>query len=420
MHTQPVYVWLFLLGVASNVLSGHSHRLFLPISPDRVLIPLAIVLLLRDPTRPRLRPGLVHALMVAFVLWTVVSMIWHGNLLESVHLYALLDRTVLPFLMFVLAPLIFTDVARRDLLLKMLTVLGLYLAVTAVLEIVAPQLVFPRYIMDEEVGLHFGRARGPFAGAEAMAMALAVTAGAAGLLATRRLRRWTSLGALVMLLSLFGVVLTTTRSVWVGLAVALVVLLVLVPTLRSWIPAMAGAGMLGLGAVALLMPSLVEDITERSASAGPIYDRLSSNAAALRLLGEMPLTGIGWRRFYPDGAEWARQSDSFPMNNATIEVHNVILSRGAELGIPAMLVFVAIIVLGPVRWALARLPVDAAPDLRGWSVLSAVIVTVWLVAGSFGPMSNPFPNYAVWLIAGIPAWRYAVPHLPCASSGEVR
>lgn len=403
--TQPrVYVVVMILGLAANLLSGHSHRLGLPISPDRILIPLALILLWRDPNRTRARWGAVAALMAVFVAWTLASMIWHGDLMTRSTQFALLDRTVMPFLMFLVGPLVFSTAARRDLLLKGLTVMGLYLSVTAVLELFLPQLVFPRYIVDPEVGMHFGRARGPFAGAEAMAMTLAVCMGAALLLVGRQIRRWSTLGLVVAPLALFGVVLTGTRSAWLGVVAGIVIALVLSPSLRRWIPAMLVAGASAVVAATIFLPSLVQSVFERSTANGPIYDRLSSNAAAFRVLGDLPLTGIGWRRFYPHGAEWARQSDSLPMNNAVIEVHSVILSRAAELGLPAVVVFLLIIVLGPVRSALPARPIPGHPDLPGWRVLSGYVVAVWLIAGLFGPLSNPMPNYSVWLIAGVASW----------------
>lgn len=397
----PLYVIIFGLGLAANLFSGFSHYLMLPISLDRVLIPLAIVLMLRDPFRPHPRWGLVSALMVALVAWTVASMIWYGNQFSTTHIFALLDRMLIPFLLFLLGPLLFSTVAYRDMLLKSLTLIGLYLGVTGLLETAAPALVFPSYIMNPDVGLHFGRVRGPFAGSEAMALASAVCAGAAALLFSRRLPKWTFLALVVSILDLVVVVLTTTRSAWVGVAAGLVVALALSPEIRRWIPQMAVIGATAVIGVVLTMPNLVDTIFERSSSRGPIYDRLSSNAAALRLLEDLPLTGIGWRRFYPHGAEWARQSDTLPMNNAVIEVHNVILSRAAELGLPAAAVFIVIILLGPVRAALPGPFPQGHEDLPGWRVLCGFVVTVWLVAGLFGPVANPFPNYSVWLIAGV-------------------
>lgn len=400
----PVYVVLMMLGLAANLLSGHSHRVGLPTSPDRLLIPLALLLLAFDRNRTRARWGTVATLMVLFVGWTLASMIWHGDLMTRSTQFALLDRTIMPFVLFLVGPLIFSTTARRDLLLKGFTLMGLYLGVTAVLEVFLPQLVFPRYIVDPGVGMHFGRARGPFTGAEAMAMTLAVCMGAAIVLVGRQLRRWSTLGLVVAPLALFGVVLTGTRSAWLGLAAGIVVALILSPALRRWIPMMLIAGAAGVVAALIFLPNLVQSIFERSTANGPIYDRLSSNAAAFRVIGDLPLTGIGWRRFYPHGADWARQSDDLPMNNAVIEVHSVVLSRAAELGLPAVIVFLLIIALGPLRSALPAPAVPGHPDLPAWRVLSGYVVAVWLIAGLFGPLSNPMPNYSVWLVAGVASW----------------
>ena len=394
-------VLLMCLGLAANIFSGHSDRLGLPISLDRIFIPLALVLILYDVKRPRVRAGLVGTLMLAFTAWTLISMAWYGNLLSTTHLFALLDRIAMPFILFLVAPVAFRTTARRDLLLKTLVLIGLYLGVTAVLETVAPQFVFPRYIVDQSVGLHYGRARGPFADAEGMALALAMCAGASFLLVSRNVRRWSGLALAVGALDLFAVVLATTRSVWVGTTAGIVVALVLSRGLRRFIPVLAATVVAGAIGVMLFLPSVLESVLQRTGSTLPIYDRLASNMAAARVLHDLPLTGIGWRRFYPYGSDWARQADLVPMNNAVVEVHNVLLSRGVELGLPALIVFVLIILLGPLR---AALPIKVDPkqhDLAGWRVLCGYAVATWLVAGLFGPLANPFPSYVVWLMAGV-------------------
>lgn len=412
--SEPLYVWLFCLGILANIFNGHSDRLGLPISPDRILLPLALLLMLRDPARPRLRFGLLQVLVALFVTWTVLSMIWYDLLSDSVAVYALLDRTTLPLVFLLVGPVIFCNQRRRDMLLKTLTLTGLYLGVTGVLEMVAPQLVWPRYIVDPSVGLHFGRARGPFAGAEGMGMALLLCAGAASLLIARRLLTWTSVAVVTVVLDVVGMGLAMTRSVWIAAAVALLVAVVLAPYLRRLLPVIVAAGV----AVVLLLPSyfpaLSETFANRASASNPVYDRLSSNMGALRVIEDLPLTGIGWRRFYPHGGEWARQSDTLPMGEAVIEVHNVLLSRAAELGIPAAFVLLLILLLGPLRATLRRAPRgEQHADLPGWKVLAGAMLAAWVTAGLFGPMANPFPNYLTFLFGGVADPERVVPaHAP--------
>ena len=61
--------------------------------------------------------------------------------------------------MFAVAPIAFSRSEDRLLLMRTLALLGIYLGVTAFLEVIGPQsLVWPRYIMDPSVGAQFGRA----------------------------------------------------------------------------------------------------------------------------------------------------------------------------------------------------------------------------------------------------------------------
>lgn len=401
LRRHPAYVWLLLLGLAANMFSGSSQYLGLPVSPDRALIPLALTLLLLEARRRRVRWGTVHWLMTAFVVWTVLSMAWFGNLADQTSVFALLDRTLLPFVLFCTAPVFFATSERRDLLLKFLTVLGAGLGVLAVLEIAAPQLVVPSYIVDPNLGLHVGRARGPFLAADAMGVAVLLCGFAAALLSRRATGPWHRLALAVAILSVVGVGLSLTRSVWVGAIVAIVVGTGLVSGLRRRLLATIAVGTGVVATAVLALPGLREATADRLGETGPIYDRLGSMQAALALLRDMPLTGIGWRRFYPYGADWTRQSDQFPMNVVTIEIHNVPLSRAAELGLPAAAVFVLILLLGPGRAIVERV---ADPEWAQWRVLAIAAFTLWFVTGLASPMAIPFPNYLTWLLAGVATW----------------
>ena len=81
-----------------------------------------------------------------------------------------------------------------------------------------------------------------------------------------------------------------------------------------------------------------------------------------------------------------------------------VLSRAAELGIPAAVVFVAIWAFGPLRTFLSR----TRGDLFGWRALGAAAFATWAVTGMMGPMAIPFPNYLAWLLAGVAAYPWAI------------
>lgn len=406
----PLYVWLLLAGLTFAMFSGWSHHLGLPTSLDRLLLPLAFILLLLDGTRPRQRTTPVHLLMVVFVTWIFVDMALRGMLDNQSALFALADRVVFPFLIFLAAPLVFTTPFRRRLLLVWLTVIGAYLGLTALLETFAPGLVMPPYIANPYLGSHVGRARGPMMSADAMGVACLALAVAAAALATRSRGILRVFAVSVCLLDVLGVVLSQTRAAWLAVVVCILAVLVLVPAARRWFPAAVVAGAAGAAGVAVAMPALGTQLTARFEAQGPVYDRLGSNDAALSLLADRPLTGIGWRRFYPYGSEWFRQSDAYPTNKVILEVHNVILSRAAELGLIAAAIFVLILVLGPGRclWERTRQP-GADPtssEHRLWRVVGILVFLGWFISGLFGPMAVPFANLVSFLLCGVTAGSY--------------
>lgn len=414
---EPAYVLCFTAGLVASVLSGNSKLVGFPIGPDRLLFGAALVLLLADPDalrEVRLRWRTVHTLLVALVLLTVLSAVTVGTLGSTYGLYALLDRLVVPFAAFTLAPVLYATERRRLLLLRTLTCLGLYLGLTAVFEVVGPHaLVVPRYIMDPNVGIQFGRARGPFAESEADGLAMITCGLAAGLLAARSRGRWRSAAGSAAVLCLVGVFLTETRSVWVGASLGVVAVGVLVPRLRRLLPA-GLAGVAVLVAVALLSsPALRGNVTGRFNDRRSLYDRQNTNAAAVRVVEAHPLTGLGWVEFQSEGTEYVRQAPDYPVTNVGIEVHNVFLGRAAELGIPGGALFAACVLAGPGR-AVARRrrglfgprPNEPADAWGMWLVYLGTAAG-WLVAALSSPLPYPLPNLLLWLLAGV----VLAPHL---------
>ncbi len=385
-----------LLGLLGCTIAGFSGQYGLPIGPDRVLWPLAILLQLTIATRRRLRVRAVHVLMVVFVFWVILSMVTFENV-TSVAGFALLDRVVMPFVLFTMAPLFFATTQRRNVLLVTLWAIGVGLSVCALLELLAPGLIRPTYIVNPDIGHSHGRARGPFVDPEAMGVSLAVCGLASAVGASMVTGGRRVLAVLGTLGCFVGVALCLTRSVWAG-AVTGVVVAVLSTPMRRYLPHLA-AGAVGVAAVILAgVPGLAEAFMTRLEERRSVYDRLSSNEAAVSLLTERPLTGIGWRRFNPWGADWVRQADTYPLNNVVIEVHNVLLSRAAELGIPAAALLLAIWVAGPLRILRVR---RLTGEAMRWRSLGLGAFTVWATVGLFGPLSHPFSNNLVWLVAGV-------------------
>jgi len=413
----PAYLVCFLAFIPANMFSANSRLLGFPIGPDRLLLGAGLILLVVDArpwSRVRLRWRGVHTLLLVFLAWVVVSAVWFGSWRARLAQFAVLDRLLVPFVLFAIAPVIFGDRRSRDLLIKTLAVLAIYLGFTAVFEIVGPHaLVFPRYILDPSVGIQFGRARGPFVESEADGMTMAMAAFAAGLGLARFRGGWRLVCALACGIAAVGVLLTLTRSVWIGASAAVLAMFILAPALRKFLIPLVISGVIGVLALLATVPGLSDSVSGRADSAGPVYDRLNTNAAALRVIEAHPLFGIGWSEFIAQAADWVRQAPNYPITAIHIEVHNVFLGRAAELGLIGAALFVLCLLAGPVAAVFRRGPAhepgqtnDCAPDRGAWRIVMLGTGIVWLSAALVSPLPYPLPNSLLWLVAGITSAGY--------------
>ncbi|BEP13599.1 hypothetical protein acdb102_19100 [Acidothermaceae bacterium B102] len=398
----PAYLLCMLGAVVALVIAGNSSLLGLPIGPDHPLEAAAVLLLLLDPRalrerRVRFQPLFVAcAAMVGVAAWSGWAV---GTLTTSLGFYQLLDTLIVPYLGIVLGPLIFSTPARRDLLLRLLVAIGLYLSLTAIFEMLGPhQLVFPRYILDPNVGLQYGRARGPFVESEADGLAMCFCGMAAAFAFVRLPGRWRQVSALTALLCAFGILLSLTRSVWVGAGLGVVLVCLAEPRLRRRLPVVVAAAVAAVTIALAEIPSLQTLVTQRAGNQRSLWDRENVNAAALRILHDRPLSGVGWANYINVSRDWVRQAAGYPITNIDIGVHNVFLSRAAELGIPAAILWTVCLLAGPVRATLRR---RIQGDLRGWQLVLLGSLACWFIASLASPLSYPLPNFLIWLEAGM-------------------
>lgn len=394
---------LVCIGLALEVFSGNWQHMHVPFPLDRLFLLAGAVSLILGGSRFLadrafvLRP--VHLLLLVLAGWATMSAIAAGTLTSHAGFYALLDRLgFVPFLGFALAPLLFGDARRRNMLVVTMVVVGAYLSITAIMEgsgLVGH--VLPSYIANRNLGIHFGRARGPFLEAEAdgLAMIMCAAAAAIGASTWRRTKARIAAGAVVLTCAA-GAILTLTRSIWIGASLALVIGLVAHPRTRRWSPFL----LLGSSALVVSMvfaiPSLHAKAKSRLDSTSPVWDRQNTDSAALRAAAAHPLFGIGWETFEVKGESYLREGN-YPLTGEGIEVHNVFLSHAAELGLP-----------GAILWVVALLSAVAGPIIRRgppelllWRIGLLCIAVPFLVVANLSPLSYPFPNLVLWLWAGV-------------------
>ncbi len=183
---------------------------------------------------------------------------------------------------------------------RFLLLLGIYLAVTGICEITGQwSLVFPRYIADPDVGIHFGRARGPFGNSIRYGVYVATCAFAAWICWRRMTPRWQVALLPLAPLLLAAVFFSYTRSVWMGMGGAILMAAVL--TLRGQVRTLAvsTACVAGLFASVLLWDKLIH--LEREESGGHAAVSVSNRAAhayvSMAMFKQRPLLGFGFGQY---------------------------------------------------------------------------------------------------------------------------
>jgi putative inorganic carbon (HCO3(-)) transporter len=389
-------------GLLLSVFSGNWGNIGIPIPLDRVAMACGIgtvlVRSIRAGEGPRIRP--IHWLMLLLLLYATASAAWAGTLTNHEPLFAFLDRLgLVPFLLYLVAPIAFRTEDQRRILAVGMLAMGAYLGLTSLFEAVgAKGLVIPHYISNPNLGLHLDRSRGPFleAGANGLAMFNCFVAGALTLPYWRG-RPWIrALAVGIMILCLAGLVFTLTRQVWLGAALGAIVAMLCDRRLRRWVPgAVVGAVVVVLIALAFV-PGLQASVNSRTNDQGPVWDRLNSDAAALRMVAARPALGFGWGNFGKDSVPYYRLAATYPLSSITV-AHNMVLSNATELGLLGAALWLVIVLIGLVGPAVGRAP----PSVEPWRLALIAGMIAWFIQSNLSPLDYAFDNYVIWLWAGI-------------------
>lgn len=402
------YVRPALLACGAVVLApfaGNWQQLGIPgaIAPDRVLLVLALGVALLRVLRGDLRLvrplGGIHVVLALLAVYVVASAAAAGTLTDKESLLRILEAFgILPFLLFTLGPAIFSTSRDRDLLLAALVGLGAYLGLTVLFETVGlDALVFPKYILDPNYGIHVGRGRGPFADAVANGFGLYVCALAATMAALRWTRTVPRLLALaVVLLCAIGTLETLERSVWLGAAVATIVVLVSRRSLRPYALPTVALAAVAVAAALFVVPGLRGKTEDRAADKGPVWDRRNLTTAALNMVEERPIAGWGWASFKEHSQPYFRIAETFPLTATAIDLHSFYLTYAVELGLIGLALWLLAVFLAIARIVSTRYE----GDLDAWKSGFIALTVFFLIGAAFVP-STVFQNLCFWLWAGV-------------------
>jgi O-antigen ligase len=291
--------------------------------------------------------------------------------------------------------------------LAILSALGVYLALTGLAEIAGQwSLVFPRYIADPTLGIHFGRARGPELNAASMGVYLTVCLWSAWLLRPEVRRGWQLVLLAAVPLMALGIFATYTRSTWIGLAAsATVVGYLQLP--RNWrLPMFALAALCGVLFLAVTWQDVVDLKREGTASESEhsVDQRKSFAYVSWQMFQDHPLFGVGFGRFYDRKLPYlSDRSQDFELESLRpLHHHNTLLSLLTETGLVGLSAFLALLV----AWARSGWWLVRSAKLPVWErsqglLMLAVLVT-YLSSAVFHDLTLlPSQQWILFLVAGL-------------------
>jgi putative inorganic carbon (hco3(-)) transporter len=334
--------------------------------------------------------------MIGLTFLAVVSVM--GEPFDNQTWCLLGAKFFVPFALFHLAGLVFREERQlRQFELFTLVVLA-YLCFTSIAFLVgAKSLIFPRFILDESLGYHADRARGPLL----QAVANGVSLNLLGLLALHAFLRGRIRGlkATWLLASLpVAILATMTRAVWLSFVVSVGFLIFRSHNrkLRRICIAVTIVGALGL-LIALSFDDQRRALTDRLRESGPLDFRQAVYAGGWQMFLEKPFTGWAVNQM---PAELARHVSGY--KEKELYPHNTYLEILVEHGIGGLALYVWLM------WEILRLGLGPVPRAEREGLLNQrfhamwpVLLGVYLVNAAVVVMNYQFVNGLLFTVAGM-------------------
>jgi O-antigen ligase len=335
--------------------------------------------------------GKTEFFLVAWFAWLAISVLTHDWQIDnSAPLKQLLVFFALPLGLYFVARRTPLNEKKAKILLGAFLLLGLYLAITALAE--TRQwwwLVYPKHIASMENMEYFGRGRGPLLNASANGILLA-TCLFAGLMF------WPRVGPIgkvlvagyVPLISV-GLFCTYTRSVWLGAAVGVAVIMWFVLPRRVRIPLFASGLVAATVLVAVYGQRFVAFKRDVQATAADTAEsvRLRPILAmvAWKMVQDQPLTGCGFGQYTHVCVHHLGDRDTkFVLEKARPFIqHNIILRLASETGLPGAVMFVIIVALWAVDCVRILRNRDGPPWVRQVALVFLATLAAYLANGMF-------------------------------------
>jgi len=326
------------------------------------LTALAVVRALREPFDPQ--------------IWSIVA-----------------TKFIVPFTLFHIAVIVFRGAAQRlhfEIFVVLVLAYLVFIALAFLLE--ARSLIWPRFILDESLGFHPDRARGPFL----QAVANGVSLNLLGILAFVLPRSYRKLVWPLGILLPLAVLATMTRAVWISFALSTFVIgfLFVERRMQALCLLLIAAGILAGLAIGFSSHSLKKMLWERTEERGPVQARMAVYRGAWAMIQERPLSGWPAGRMY---AELGRRMEGYHLR--IFYVHNTYLALLVEFGIPGLALY-AVLFYNLFRLSRHGPPAEP-PSLAALRKVWPLFLGVYLVNALFVDMAYQFVIGLLFTVAGM-------------------
>jgi O-antigen ligase len=388
---------IFLVALSAMLFRPPDLKIF-PLDRVAFLVLAAVFALGLCLRRERLHTYSATWPMLALMLLALWGVQGEGNAPQAWSLLA--AKWIVPFTLFHIVGSVFRDQGSlRKLEIFSLVVLS-YLALVSVLFLSdAKSLIFPRFILDEGIGIHADRARGPLLQAVANGVCLNIL----GLVALDSFRRRTLRGILpasLFLMVPLALLATRTRAVWLAAALSVAYLAIFGSHCRLRRPALALCAIAGIALCgALVYEADAGALNDRLLDRSPVEFRLEMYQAGWQMFTEKPL--VGWGSQANVQPEIAKRISAFHPERYLF--HNTYLELAIERGVIGLGLYAWLFVC---LFRLAKRPAGYfnsethfldAQFRRLWPV----ILIVYLVNASAVVMNYQFVNGFLFTLAGI-------------------
>lgn len=379
-----------------------------------VLVALFLVMLLLGRTRLRTAwplSGVLFLLLAYFSISAAVSGFETRSVI-TVH-YKLIGGYLFPFVTFALllhAIRTERDLRRIGVFFALLSVYLAWIGWCEQFELRAG--LWPQFIGDPSVGIHWGRVRGPFVHSAAMGLAL-VYCYFSNLVLARNISRGRWLLYAVNALMLPTIFWTKTRSVWLSFLICAAIW-----ALYSRRRTARTVFVCTLVAVVLLVAvvNMENFLSPHRAKGGwtdmePLLLRVGLAQMTWQMLQAHPLFGVGFGHFRDYAPDFAKDPSSpfYAFGSSALE-HNNLLGIVAETGLVGLVLYLVVVFL------LLRCSVrlfKALPESGRGLLNRDLVVLYWAMAaayftdGMFRETSdNPFANCLFFGFSAIPVALY--------------